>query len=510
MKIWSFISVITVLMLCVRPLSVSAQKASELAEKAAIQTKRNNHVKAFQYYVKALITALDDGDDRMAMKCAGNISIIYHDFGDTENSIYFANMGYDIARRLGDEAQTAFLSNFVSFYSQAEDSANAAKYYKLMCEMMPKSNTMTNRYFLIYERARLERMNKQFGKAIKSHAEARMFAVKNDMPDIYVLFQDSEIGNIMIAQKRWGEALSIGRECLAKAEKIPSEDMKINSFKMISDAFAGLGIKDSADSYMRKYYKLKNKIYDLQGFFKVSNGIMQYKEKKAEGKISRLNIIILASNIAILAFITLTVIITRKNISLKKAHRLLIEKNKVLQDAEAKSNKMLGKYLSMKDELERMEGKEKSAGGSSNAQECLPGGRRHDVDNMPTNEMQEKLLCRIISVLEDMTVISDPDFSLSAMAERTGSNTKYVSMVINGTYNKNFKTLLNEYRIREACRRMADADYDRFTIKAIACDVGFRNTVSFIRCFKNVMGMTPSVYQRLAKEETSSEKGSFQ
>ena len=48
----------------------------------------------------------------MAMKCYGNLSIIYHDFGDIDNSLYYAYKGYEIALRLGFMEQITFLCKF--------------------------------------------------------------------------------------------------------------------------------------------------------------------------------------------------------------------------------------------------------------------------------------------------------------------------------------------------------------------------------------------------------------
>lgn len=104
--------------------------------------------------------------------------------------------------------------------------------------------------------------------------------------------------------------------------------------------------------------------------------------------------------------------------------------------------------------------------------------------------------------MKNVSYISNPDFSLNALADAVGSNTRYVSWVINDTYGKNFKTMLNEYRIKEACRRLLDTEhYGNMTIQAIYEEVGYTNNVSFIRAFKKVNGMTPSEYQRQCKLE---------
>ena len=46
----------------------------------------------------------------------------------------------------------------------------------------------------------------------------------------------------------------------------------------------------------------------------------------------------------------------------------------------------------------------------------------------------------------------------------------------------------------------AAPNYGNYTIQAISEDVGYKSSTSFILAFKRIVGMTPSVYQKLAKE----------
>lgn len=455
-------------------------KAVSLLEQGQCYKQAGEHVKAFDSFADGLVAAMAEGDDRTAMRCAGNISIIYHNFGDVENSLYFAHKGYEMAERLGDGAQVTFLLNFVSFYTNAADTANAAKYYRMLHKAMPMSDNVVTRYFLMYERARLLRTQGRYAEAAGAHAAARKFAVEHRMPGIYVLFQDSELGNLMVTRADWKGALGMGRHCLDEAVRMNERDMVINACKMLADAFAGMGVSDSADRYRLKYYELRAEVYDMEGFFRVHNKLMRYKDSMAEGRISRLSAVMVVGAVLTLMLVALAVALVRRNVSLRKVQMLLVEKNRQLMAVE------------------------NSAAAAHEGGAC-PGGLPQDTCDDDVKQAgaaaHDGLQDRIVAVLEDTSAIADPDFSLSALAAKVGSNTKYVSTVINRMYNKNFKTLLSEYRVREACRRLSCADYDRFTIKAIACGVGFRNTVSFIRCFKNVMGMTPSVYQKLSRKK---------
>lgn len=112
-----------------------------------------------------------------------------------------------------------------------------------------------------------------------------------------------------------------------------------------------------------------------------------------------------------------------------------------------------------------------------------------------------ELALQIAEIFSTNDAVYSPDFSLSKLTELTGSNSRYVSQAINQVFQKNFNTLLNECRIREACRQMNAPENDNLTIEAIATATGFKSRTSFIAAFKKKTGLTPSEYLKLAKEE---------
>ena len=76
-----------------------------------------------------------------------------------------------------------------------------------------------------------------------------------------------------------------------------------------------------------------------------------------------------------------------------------------------------------------------------------------------------------------------------------------MSQVINTKYGKSFSSLLSEYRVNEASRRLADLEhYGDYTIEAIAQSVGFKSCTSFVALFKKLTGLTPSAYQKMARQ----------
>ena len=60
----------------------------------------------------------------------------------------------------------------------------------------------------------------------------------------------------------------------------------------------------------------------------------------------------------------------------------------------------------------------------------------------------------------------------------------------------NFSTLLSQYRIEEACRRLSSPDYANVTIQAVAVDLGFKSRSNFAIVFKKFTGVAPNEYQK--------------
>lgn len=122
------------------------------------------------------------------------------------------------------------------------------------------------------------------------------------------------------------------------------------------------------------------------------------------------------------------------------------------------------------------------------------------------NEILDDIYKRIITEISKPENYTRPDYNLNLLATEVGANVSYVSKAINVNGGKNFRSLLNEYRIREACQRLSDADrYGHLTLQAIAESVGFVSASSFIRAFKQVTGTTPSNYKKTGETTTLAE-----
>ena len=112
---------------------------------------------------------------------------------------------------------------------------------------------------------------------------------------------------------------------------------------------------------------------------------------------------------------------------------------------------------------------------------------------------KDELLQRVYAAMESHQAVYEEGFTLDQLAQLVGANPNYVSQVINEKKGCNFNSFINEYRIKEACRRLSDPETrGTYTVEAIGQSVGFKSRTNFTAIFKRFTGMTPAAYQRMA------------
>ncbi len=89
----------------------------------------------------------------------------------------------------------------------------------------------------------------------------------------------------------------------------------------------------------------------------------------------------------------------------------------------------------------------------------------------------------------------DDELTIRKLAKQLEMQPHHLSQVINSTFNMNFYTFVNSYRVDEVIKLMKDPERKHHTILAIAYDSGFKSKSSFNTIFKKMIGKTPSEYR---------------
>ena len=107
------------------------------------------------------------------------------------------------------------------------------------------------------------------------------------------------------------------------------------------------------------------------------------------------------------------------------------------------------------------------------------------------DEMQEK----IMNIIVMQKKYRDKDYSAKRLAEDLGTNTRYISAVVNVRFHMNYTSFVNKYRIDEAMTILVDRRYQELRMEEVSDMVGFANRQSFYASFFKIMGMTPRDYK---------------
>ncbi|WP_295337283.1 AraC family transcriptional regulator [Flavobacterium sp.] len=110
------------------------------------------------------------------------------------------------------------------------------------------------------------------------------------------------------------------------------------------------------------------------------------------------------------------------------------------------------------------------------------------------DELVEKLASGL-KKLEQKEAYLDPNFKLAFVAKKLNTNTAYLSQYFNQVMQKTFSEYTQELRIHYVLQKLVDAPYFRkYTLQAIAEEVGYKDANTLVRVFKKQTGLSPNYY----------------
>jgi len=128
------------------------------------------------------------------------------------------------------------------------------------------------------------------------------------------------------------------------------------------------------------------------------------------------------------------------------------------------------------------------------------------VPNTSIKNDSPALVTRIYDVLKEEKLYTRPGLTIGELAKRLSLQEYRLRRLINKQLGyRNFNQFLNELRIDEACRRLAEPSDHREQIANIAYDVGYSALSSFNKAFKDLRLVTPTQYRDNAQQGTNEE-----
>lgn len=478
--------------------------ALALLESGIIYYEQFNYSKSMELLLDCQRICESNGFSDVLADVYRSIGNIYSIHSDFERGSLFYVKSLNIADSINDNAlKIKALNNLVGAYSFDGKHAEAKRCYEDMSEL--SSNDVFYRYDLYVDGGLIAAAENNVGDAAKNYKAAADYATANGMGIKYSGAAYSCLSNLYRKIGQADSALHYLHVNEQAARNAHQNDLLSETLHGLSELYRMQGNVKLAQQYQTEYLDLSDKIFNQREFNSLKNAEFMYELNKSTEIISNLNQqkmqkdeqisnqrrMLWILSVGTLVVMVLFLIIYRQKVRLAKAYNDLFDKNKTNLENEKS-------YLVRLHDLEtRLESFRTVHSAESLSRES--DSEMEDINPTLPGRLQGTLEKSIMGVMEQIDVLCDPDFSVNRLAEMVDSNSTYVSRVINEMYGKNFRTVLNECRIKESMKRLGDKEnYGNYTIKAIAESVGYKSQSNFIAVFTKYTGIKPSMYQKIA------------
>ena len=455
----------------------------------------HRYIDALEFYVLANKAASETNKPDVERGCLNNIGLIYAIFKDYETALGYFNKAFDKSVAANDTSlASAVLTNIINCYCYLGNVDVARRMLKLR-QKYPLEKNDDNLFHSLFSNGLIAWAENDLNESAGYLRSALAMDSVTPVAQAFAAEAMIHLGFVYENLNHTDSARYFYNLAASTAIQSDNPGQLADAWRALATLYSNNGQTDSAAYYSHKWIILSDSIFNLRAFNRAKERLVNYENDLTERKFDSLENRIKEQKRAIVSILIclifvvgllLSIIIGRKK--LRKAQKLLIDKNKELMHQNARLNQINEEYTAAMNES-----------GKQNIPHEENESRRETFVLSPIQK--ENLMTSINNVMKQTEVITDPTLNINSLAKMVGSNVKYVSQTINDTYGNNFKTFLNEFRIREACTRMSDEDYmEKHTLQALASDVGFVSVNTFSVAFKKVMGMTPSVYRKLTEK----------
>lgn len=474
---------------------------------------RSKEILSVNYFLKALETDFGKKDQKVMEGCYNNLGVIY----DMQDKIPEALDAYTRSLRIAEQRSDSFsmaqswinisllerkknnkkrgieLCQMAIDYSQRHnDSLNLALGYQNLAMMYDAPGSMSLRsdyntraydifkalgepFYMVSMLSNMAIMEQEKGNAPKAQmllAEALSIAETKQLGSQKVIVIMSMGKNAL----HDGD-LSKAEELLLRAEMLAKTE---NGMEMLDDIYL-----DMVAVYARKGDYLKHKkTLDLY-----QNTIKSTQNKSAEAAYEQIKVIYELDKMRDQKLVL--------EGHIRERNRQLLGVLILLGILIAAGAIIIRQYLRLQDQLKILF--RKNVEEMKQTDTALPiasvghGSPETDPESIPSELRFQKILW----LLDKEKLYLNPDLSLNDLSMKLATNQKYISQAINSHSDTGFLGLVNRFRVNEARRQILELG-TKANLHTVALNSGFSNRVSFYRQFKEITGISPSEFMKMA------------
>lgn len=103
----------------------------------------------------------------------------------------------------------------------------------------------------------------------------------------------------------------------------------------------------------------------------------------------------------------------------------------------------------------------------------------------------ENIIIKFNHLIHEEKIFLKSDLTIKELSLLIGTNYKYISKALRIYFEKDFRMLINEYRIQYAKDVLVSDEYKNCSIDYVSYLCGFKSRTTFYKHFKRVTSLTP-------------------
>ncbi|QHI37359.1 hypothetical protein IMCC3317_27380 [Kordia antarctica] len=442
---------------------------------------------AYECYSKALDTIAKYNLNDLKVSLTSNIANIKSETADFEEALKLHQENLAILEQVNkktyasyndyDTEYIATILNIATAHRRLKEFEEALKYTKLgiakneeilneknipdkknRFHQKLKGHLLTNQGIIYFYKNHFDLSLDYFDKAqiIKDELNINSFSLECD------LFR----GKCYLKKGNYVQAISFGKNAIKGYEnryQFSSTRNLLDAYLVLIKSYKKLGQYEEATIYDEKYRVRYDQVFNLQEIHILNQLENEYESKnlKLLNQIlqKRSSLFMIAAIILIILLCIGYLFYKRKIKKGKQAFGALMHKMTLLEE-------------------------HKNITVTKKSQQHL------QIDEQTIQIILDKL-----NRLEQEHFFLDKLYDLSQTAQKIGTNTSYLSAIINHYKAKNFKEYMNQLKINHAVVTLKEnKTFRKYAIAALAEEFGYNSTLTFSRAFKKYAGLNPSEY----------------
>lgn len=492
------------------------KREKQLCAKSSLQLsdqflQREMYTSAFNVCLTGMRISEDNNFKGLLSALYAIAGAIYNSYNDKEVALQCYKKALELSTETGEKGvETMVLMDITGVYAFQGNVKMADHYLQKMLSMDCYDSVMIN-YFMHLATGYIQEAKNNNQLAQENFHATINHALRYKMAPRYTAASYTALARNYAKNGTPDSAIHYYEQSNAYCKKNSVHVTQRANTKALIELYSQMGNHSKVNELRQQYSILQDSILDIDEFTKFKNEQIVHELNSQFDKIMNLTEsaeiqaikirqhrwMISTSGIGIVIIASMLMVVYRQKKKTQEAYHSLYQRNL----------EILRQYNELQQAKEIYEAAIRQRHNDTDGETETPP-MSQDTSKLASStyklkdDQRNNLLEAINNVMQDSNNFCQPEFSLEKLANMVNSNSHYVSQIINETFSKNFRTYVNEFRIREASYRLLNSkEYGNYTIKAIGESVGFKSYSNFTDTFRKITGMTPSIFIKMAREE---------